>query len=176
MIGAQTCYAITRAAAVTLTPAGLAAIFEHWVQTGATPAGVKIDVKMWGKPWSQDRIRRHLQETGERPLGCPGIVRYYAHPNLTLCDYDTAEAPSSFLISDLVKDTGRRVEWAEYHRTRRGWHLAIYWARPMAPGEQLAIQYALGSDPGRERFNLVRLLRSGGRPGRRWNLLFETKL
>jgi hypothetical protein len=66
-------------------------------------------------------------------------------------------------------------------KTRRGWHRVIRLRERLEPAEIVACQALLGSDPGRERLNLMRILsirRSGASPFARahWNLLFTRKL
>lgn len=153
----------------------LGAIFDAWVETGRTPPGCRVNVRVWDEPsWTQKRIREELKARNVVLKGCPGVVRYYAEPDLTLCDYDTPQAPTWFTIANLARSLDLKPIAIEYHRTKRGWHLAVKWSRRMKPGEIVAIQVLLGSDRGREVFNLRRVL--SGKTDRRWNLLFEFKL
>lgn len=150
-------------------------LIETWIQTGAKPRGVRITATLWGSGLTSEQVRCHMRETGRRQAeSCPGMVRYYHAPYMTLCDYDWVGAPPLPGIWALAAQLGIKPSVIEYHRTARGWHLAVAWDRDLKPGETVALQLLLGSDPGREAFNLARLL--AGARGKRWNLLFDRKI
>ncbi len=93
-----------------------------------------------------------------------------------MCDYDRVGGlPSSLEVLKLARRLGMRVKLIEDHRTARGWHRTVWWHHRFQPAEIVAIQLLLGSDPGREGYNLMRLL-AGATTSKRWNLLFEYKL
>lgn len=135
------------------------------------PSGVRVTPIAWLGDLAGLRSALHLQETF---VGDCGIVKVYADPHLTLCDYDSQWRPR---VHELVR-LARMVEafplWAREDRTVHGWHMLIYWNRPFKPIEQVAIQCVLGSDRQREAYNLARVL--SGKKSKRWNLLFERKL
>lgn len=108
-------------------------------------------------------------------IGEAGIVKQYADPFLTMCDYDKPSwRPSIGRISRLAQMLQMKPEFIREDRTRRGWHLLIVWNRRLSPLEQVAIQCVLGSDLQREAYNLARAM--SGKESPRWNLLFERKL
>lgn len=108
-------------------------------------------------------------------IGRAGLVKCYARPNWTMCDYDTKKAPSLESVWRLSKLLGIRPVWIRMDRTVRGWHLIVEWSRRFRPIEIVCIQAVLGSDLKRETFNLARVF-SGKARNRRWNLLFERKI
>jgi hypothetical protein len=68
---------------------------------------------------------------------------------------------------------------AEYHRTKRGWHLAIRIREKLSPVETVGAQFALRSDRRRELLNLMRARFLDGVSAfwrKRSNLLYERKL
>lgn len=107
-------------------------------------------------------------------IGEAGIVKQYAHPFLTMCDYDTKWRPSIGRIGRLAQMLRMKPVYIREDRTRRGWHLLILWNRRLTPLQQVAIQCVLGSDLQREAYNLARVM--SGKKSERWNLLFERKL
>jgi len=58
--------------------------------------------------------------------------------------------------------------------------MIIEWNIQLIPSEQVALQFALESDPRRECLNLMRVLSLARHPSRNksthWNVLFERKL
>lgn len=166
----------TGAAANGLTRAAHHAIVDAWIATGKLPRGVQIEATDWGSGKTTEQVRRTLQVGSMSAAGCPGIVRRYHSPGVTMADYDHRQPPPKLpALWAIAGKLGLKPEWCEYHKTARGWHLTVQWNRKLGPGETVALQLLLGSDPDRELFNLSRLLRGGGR-SKRWNLLFERKL
>lgn len=107
-------------------------------------------------------------------IGQAGIVKNYADPYMTFCDYDGKWFPSLMRIARLAQMLEMRPAWIRQDRTRHGWHLVIRWDRRLSRLEQVAIQCVLGSDLQRESYNLARVM--SGKCSPRWNLLFERKL
>jgi hypothetical protein len=106
-----------------------------------------------------------------------GIVKARGDRRSAFCDYDTPRAPRAPTVFRVLAQVGilRFVEWMRYDRTQgRGWHLVIRFRRDFTSGELVALQFALGSDRKRERYNLRRVI-CGAAPAK-WNLLFERKL
>lgn len=98
-----------------------------------------------------------------------------------LLDFDRPSLPRNFdaLLHHCVERWMLTVEAVSYARSRRGWHVAIYVRERLCPGEIVAMQALLGSDPARERLNLGRARRLQGAPEfwrRRWNVLYSRKL
>lgn len=107
-------------------------------------------------------------------IGEAGIVKQYADPFLTMCDYDSQWRPSISRIYRLAQMLEMTPRYIREDRTRHGWHMLIEWSRRLSPLEQVAIQAVLGSDLQRESYNLARVM--SGKTSPRWNLLFERKL
>jgi len=151
---------------------------RHWLKYGTAPEWVTVEPVAWweGAPVDPEEIRAYLNAAGRDTFGCPGVVRYYARPDLVMCDFDH-EAPVTLLrISEVLHAWGMKARAIEYHRTRRGWHVAMVVDKPMVPASMVALQAILGSDLGREAFNLQRVLSGMADNNPRWNLLFERKL
>lgn len=141
---------------------------EVFRQTGKSPNGVQIRIVCFG-----GSPRKWREVWG---VGCPGIVDRYHVPGVTLCDYDVPTCPSLERVFMLSQVFGVGVKWAEYTKTRRGWHLSVCWKRKWDNWQTVAIQAMLGSDWKREALGFARLLWGGSRPSRHWNLLFSEKL
>ena len=141
-----------------------------WLNSGELPEGVTIHAKIWGLGRApRPEELRHIR------LGCPGVVRQYARPNQTLCDYDHGDAvPPMEHIEETAEVLGLQIRSIAMFPTRRGVHMAVTWNRRFSPAEAIALQLILGSDMKRERFNLSRTLT--GETDKRWNLLFRRKL
>jgi hypothetical protein len=107
-------------------------------------------------------------------IGNAGIVKQYAEPDLTMCDYDSPRRAPIAVIVRLSKMLNTRCLWMREDRTKHGWHMLIRWARSFTPAELVAIQCILGSDLQRETYNLSRVI--SRKKSDRWNLLFERKL
>jgi hypothetical protein len=150
-------------------------IIGVWIETGKTPPEVKIKATIWGEKLTGPEVRRRLAEM-RLHYGCPGLVKAYARPDTTYCDYDTETPPPVRVVYELAQWLGIRPLFIREDRTRRGWHRVIRWNRKFTPGVIVALQMAMQSDAKRERFNLLRVLSGDAESNRRWNLLFERKL
>lgn len=105
-----------------------------------------------------------------------GLVKEYADPNRTLCDYDApARPPGVTEVLALSRTIGVKPEWMRYDKTEHGWHLVVHWGERLTPWQTLALQAILGSDKRREALNWFRLFNSR-RPSRHWNILYEYKV
>lgn len=73
-------------------------------------------------------------------------------------DVDSPRCPA---LLDRVRWVARWLHWSvqyiEYRRTRRGWHVIITVRQRVTPFCVVAVQAILGSDWRRETFNLVRV-------------------
>jgi hypothetical protein len=107
-------------------------------------------------------------------VGNAGVVKQYANPYLTMCDFDGTWRPSLSRIMRLGQMCQMLPVYIREDKTRHGWHMLIEWNRKLAAIEQVAIQAVLGSDLQRETYNLARVM--SGKRSDRWNLLFEHKL
>lgn len=148
---------------------------RDWIKTGKTKNGIRITPICWSKNGPKN-VRQWLARRKDTIFGCPGIVKQYALPGLTMCDYDTSRPPALRRFWRLARTLGLRAAWVEYNRTRRGWHVLVMWNRILSPAETVAIQSILGSDQRREAFNLSRVLSGKADSNERWNLLFQFKL
>lgn len=86
-------------------------------------------------------------------------------------------------IFSLCRVLGITVENACYHRTRRGWHIALSIREALCPVERVAVEAILGDDPQRAALNFMRAMQIGKMNGRdsefwnqRWNILYAKKL
>lgn len=141
-----------------------------WIAGRPTP-GVKLEPIYWGR---DELDTRAAAAAGW--IGKAGLVKCYARPNRTMCDYDEpAPAADLYHVYRLARMLGIRPVLVRYDRTAHGWHLIVEWSRTFRPAEIVAIQAILGSDSKRELFNMARVL-SGKARSPRWNLLFERKL
>ena len=139
------------------TLAAVQAARAEFFKTGKAPRGVSMQLRVWkGDP-------ARASKSG----GLPGVVSEYASPCLTMCDYDQDRPPDLGPVWRLARRIDARPVLIRCDRTRRGWHLLVWWNRKFSPLAILAIQAILGSDPGREAFNLSRLLAGAGRSGAR---------
>lgn len=157
--------------------AAIEGIVKSWIGGAGLPVGVlSLTATDWDAPGlDSEAVRRRLKRRGKHYTGVPGIVKEYAAASVTLCDYDSVNAPSLPAMMETARVLRLKPKWARYDRTARGWHVIIRWNRDLTPGETVALQLLLGSDPKRERFNLGRILAGGG-ANSRWNLLFSRKL
>lgn len=108
-----------------------------------------------------------------------GVIKLRGDPFTVQCDYDRPAPPRLLTVfrtlgQVLPRPMLRRLEYIRYDRTRRGWHMVVRLGLPLTDGELVALQFALGSDARRERYNLRRVI--CGAPAREWNLLFDRKL
>lgn len=110
-----------------------------------------------------------------------GEMEEYSDPRKIFLDFDRCRTPRLRSLFALFRMLQLRVLWIRDDKTRKGWHRVIALRQALPRLATCAIQYDLGSDPRRERLNLMRLLRtqdSGLSPfqERRWNILYRTKL
>jgi hypothetical protein len=107
-----------------------------------------------------------------------GVVKLRGDRRTVFCDYDRRPAPSLRTVCRTLAQVGilRFVAFVLYEPSPSGlgWHLVIRFRRAFTSGELVSLQFALGSDRKRERYNLRRVI-CGARP-RDWNLLFNLKL
>lgn len=108
------------------------------------------------------------------------MIKAATHPYRTYCDYDY-RIPRRYvlMVRAVANICGLKVRWMRIDKTRRGWHVIIHWNIALAPAEQVALQFALGSDRRREALNLMRVLSLARHPSpnkRDWNILFSRKL
>lgn len=150
---------------------------RHWLMTGESPKGYRIEPTVWGKP---NATREDIQKLKRgRKLGNlrPGSVSHYHAANVTLCDYDAATLPKLEPIYALGRKLGIKPIAIETKRSSsgKGWHVITTWNRDFTPAETVCIQMALGSDMKRETFNLARLLSEDVSTRKDWNFLFSAK-
>jgi hypothetical protein len=157
------------------TKATMRQIIQVWIETGELPPEVMIKATIWGEPLSVAAIRERLASM-RLHYGCPGLVKAYARPDTTYCDYDKPKPPPVAVVYELAQWLGIRPLFIRDDKTARGWHRIVRWNRKFEPGVIVALQLAMGSDPKRERFNLIRVLSGEAKHNKRWNLLFEHKL
>ena len=111
-----------------------------------------------------------------------GKVAHVADSHTAYLDFDRRRIPRLRPIFSVCRIAGLSPMWIESRRTRRGWHLRIYFRESFSPAELVAIQACCGSDSRREALNLMRILaiRRGQITDRfwltRWNLLYAEKL
>ena len=92
-----------------------------------------------------------------------------------LCDFDRQRPPSFQRLESALRLAGVRASYISIERSHaRGWHARIGLNRRLSSAAIVALQFALGSDPAREGYNLFRVTR--GAAPRDWNLLFRRKL
>jgi hypothetical protein len=156
-----------------LTRAHVRDLKHDYLETGKSPQGVRITITVWGKDWTQQQARAHVAARWRGGVRA-GLVDHYAGPQTTLHDYDGREPPTMAEIAKIAANLGARIEAIEYAASRRGWHVAITWARKWTPAETVAVQAILGSDPNREAYNLGRVLSGNKNAG--WNILFKKKI
>jgi hypothetical protein len=155
------------------TAAELRQIRDKWIRSGITPPGVRITPKCWNGETSN--IREDIAAIYKPHIGRAGVVKCYASPFWTFCDYDVKSPPGLGRFWSFARVTKMKPRVVRYDRTARGWHVLIAWDRLLSPAETVAIQTALGSDYRRETYNLARVLAGGG-DDPRWNLLFDFKI
>jgi hypothetical protein len=157
------------------TRATMRQIIEVWIDTGQLPPEVRIKATVWGEPLTAAAVRKRLSDM-RLHYGCPGLVKAYARPDTTYCDYDTGKAPALSVVFNLAQWLGLRPLFIRDDKTARGWHRIVRWNRKFPPGVIVALQMAMGSDSKRELFNLLRVISGEADHNKRWNLLFERKL
>jgi hypothetical protein len=151
--------------------AGLLALARAAFIKGIKLNGVTVTPIAW--TGTVQDLRKALKER-RAFIGEAGIVKQYADPFLTMCDYDGKWRPSIVRIMRVATMLRLKPRMIREDKTRRGWHILIEWNRRLSPLEQVAIQCVLGSDIQRETYNLARVM--SGKQSPRWNLLFERKI
>jgi hypothetical protein len=82
-------------------------------------------------------------------------------------------------LESLAHTLGLKFEWVRVERSSggNGFHIIARTVEPLSPVEQVAVQAIAGSDPRRERFNLMRARSIECIQGRNdWQFLFQEKL
>jgi hypothetical protein len=159
------------------TRATIRQMIQVWIATGDLPPDVRITGTIWGETSRPAEIRRRLGDMlPGLHFGCPGVVKAYARPDTTYCDYDSPKAPPVWDVYQLAQRLGIKPLYIREDRTVRGWHRVVRWNRKFEPFCIVAMQLAMGSDLNREGFNLLRVLSGDARKNKRWNLLFDRKL
>lgn len=148
---------------------------RQFVRSGTTPANITIQPVCWSGH-EPVRIRECIRSAGASTSDCPGVVRYYARPELVLMDFDNQEPVTIPEIREVMVRLGLKILAIEYQKTRRGWHVVLLLEQKLKPAETVALQAILGSDRQREAFNLARVLGGKADESFRWNLLFDYKL
>jgi len=96
-----------------------------------------------------------------------------------LLDYDTDTPPGLPDIIGILRIVGVTAKTIMYHRTKRGYHIALVLYEHLKPVELIALQAILGSDQMREALNLMRAVRVH-KVSKYWqnrsNILYEHKL
>jgi hypothetical protein len=135
--------------------------FAKW-QNGEPNA---LDVQQWSG---------YIRNPKACKLGTAGVIKMYARRDLLYVDWDKARPSCIRSIYRVCRSVGLGVRFVRYDKTARGWHVIVGLNRKIEPLLTVALQVILGSDPKRERFNLVRAM--SGTRNRRWNMLFERKV
>jgi hypothetical protein len=124
----------------------------------------------------------HLRRLKYHEWGTVAEIEEYSSRKTLLLDFDMARPiPSLTPFLARLRVIGLRARWCSYRRTRKGWHVAIGIDVALTPSEQVACQFALGSDPQRETMNTrraisLRVHKHSAFWKRRWNILFLRKL
>lgn len=114
--------------------------------------------------------------------GTVAIIEETSSNKKLFLDFDVARpVPRLTPFLARLRVIGLRARWCSYRRTAHGWHVVIAIDVALTPSEQVACQFALGSDPQRETMNTrraisLRVHRHSAFWKRRWNILFERKL
>lgn len=161
----------------------------QYIFRGVRPSRVQIQMArrafIRGMEWPGVEVRpiawtgtvtglRRALKSRKAYIGEAGIVKQYAQPDMTMCDYDSPWRPPIHVIARVAQMLRVKPIWMREDKTRRGWHMLILWNRTFTPIEIVALQCVLGSDRQREAYNLARVF--SGVKSERWNLLFERKL
>lgn len=126
-----------------------------------------MDVAQWSG-WIPNRANVRL--------GVAGVVKMYADRRFLYLDVDRPSPVTIRSVFRVLRSVGLRASYCRYDRTERGWHVIVRLNKPIEPLATVAIQVIMGSDPKRERFNLVRAMSGKANRNRRWNMLFEYKI
>lgn len=110
------------------------------------------------------------------------MVKQRGDAHLLLCDIDGGRKKRVKLahalrnLAAVARTLGEKVEYIALERSssKRGWHLTIRTQLAHTKIEQIAMQLLIGSDPARERLNLMRAMSQVEYAG--WQLLFSRKL
>lgn len=111
-----------------------------------------------------------------------GILKEVGRNDTIYIDVDFKTLPSMREVWRIIRFVGLQPKWVRYDRTRRGWHIVIRQLRKdLSSSEIVALQIMLGSDRGRELFNLARVIANRREGASRWqrkrsNILFLTKV
>jgi hypothetical protein len=149
----------------------------RWINGKPLPRGVLVEAIDWQDQYrTDDSIKEELRKK-KKIRTVAGVVARYAADGITMCDYDRRVVNPEQRVFRVARLIRRAVEWMEFRKTARGWHLTIKWAGCFSPMETVAIQTILGSDPYREAFNFARVqFGVNVRIRERWNLLFKEKI
>lgn len=99
-------------------------------------------------------------------------------PSLIYLDFD-GPLPANLVswITTCAKLWAWPIAAIRVDRTRRGYHVVVGINKKLAPAHIVAAQAILGSDPKREAFTLMRVLRLPELPAfwrKRWNVLYSS--
>src|SRR5215831_845526 len=94
---------------------------------GKTVPGVHVRPIAW--TGTVDALRAAIRDKTAY-VGNAGIVKQYAEPDLTMCDYDSPRRAPIAVIVRLSKMLNTRFLWIREDHTKHGWHMLIKWARP----------------------------------------------
>lgn len=128
------------------------------------------------------QIKQNSSEWNKYVWSTVAEIEEYSSRKTLLLDFDMATpVPSLIPFLARLRVIGLRAGWCSYRRTRKGWHVAIGIDVALTPSEQVACQFALGSDPQRETMNTrralcLRLNKVSPFWRKRWNILFLRKL
>lgn len=101
--------------------------------------------------------------------------------NTLMLDYDTKRCPKLATFYAKAHIIGFKIQYIQFERSRRGWHITIVLNRDLDPAVRVALQALMGSDNNRETLNLMRVIGMIDNPPnkfwqKRWNLFYERKL
>lgn len=103
-----------------------------------------------------------------------GEIKTRGDSRTLLCDFDDPRPPTLARLWRVLGRIGVRPIYIAYDRSHSGcWHVRVRLNIALTSGEIVAAQALLGSDPQRERYNLMRVI--AGARIRDWNLLFQRK-
>lgn len=152
----------------------LSAIREHYLATGLTPRNIEIRAICWNA--TTKNTRKAIGKIARPWTGNPGLIARTHETGWTYCDFDAHTAPQLFRFWVFARVLNLHPYLIEYRRTRRGWHVAIAWDQTLSDIETVCAQSILGSDHGREMFNLARVRGGLTADNKNWNILFERKI
>ena len=135
-------------------------------------------------------LRTCIKQKSLRIERC-GIVKRFANPFLLLLDVDrkshlggSARRPRIALrrvlanLRSLAHTLPLKIEWLLIERSSGGlgFHVTAKTRERLKPVEQVAVQALAGSDPVRERLNLMRAMSRQAATRNDWQFLFSNKL